>query len=266
MLICVDAGNSTIIYAIYKERELVCTFKTLTKETTSLKKMYDDFMLALSEYGLLVYDMEFAMIASVVDKLNPIFQEFCKKINIECYFIDSNSPLGLDNMFEENTVVEADVLVQAYQATKKSPVPLVIVDFGTTTTITLINEFKTIEGSVVFPGIGKAIKELNSNANMAYSLAFEFKDSILGKNSHDSLENGLLYGTMYAINGIISQIRDEHNYEYMNVIVTGGIGHYIYPFIDGATYDENLIIDGLCDIYQDIGKKLNLRTKDIKSM
>ena len=265
MLICIDAGNSTIIYAIYKEKELVCTFKTLTKETTSLKKMYDDFMLALNEFGLLLYDMEFAMIASVVDKLNPIFQEFCKKINIECYFIDYTSPLGLDNLLEDKTSVEADVLVQAYQATKKCPVPLVVVDFGTTTTITLINENKEIEGIVSYLGIGKAIKELNSNSSMGYSLAFEFKDSILGKNSRDSLENGLLYGTTYAINGIISQIREEHDYEYMNVIVTGGIGHYIYPFIEGATYDENLIIDGLNDIYQDIGKRLNLRTKDIKS-
>ena len=67
MLICIDAGNSSITYGIYKENELVCTFKTMTQETTSIKKMYDDFMLALKEYGLLLYDMEFAMISNVVD-------------------------------------------------------------------------------------------------------------------------------------------------------------------------------------------------------
>ena len=61
---------------------------------------------------------------------------------------------------------------------------------------------------------------------------------------------------------MISMIREEKQYEYMNVIMSGGLAQYAYQYIDGATYVENLLLEGLKDVYYDIGKKLYLRTKD----
>lgn len=262
MLICIDAGNSSITYGIYKEKELVCTFKTMTQETTSLKRMYDDFMLALKEYGLLLYDMEFAMISNVVERLNPIFKEFCKKINIECYFIEYNSPLGLSNALREEADLAIDTYVGCYQAAYKYPLPLVVIDLGSVTTITLVNEKKEIEGGVIYPGIISSYRHVASMIAPSIKITASPVENIIGKDKKEAMNCGMLYGSVNAINGILSMIRDEKGYEYMNVIITGGLGFYLSSYIDGAIYDENLIIDGLNNIYNEIGKKLYLRTKD----
>lgn len=262
MLICIDAGNSSITYGIYKENELVCTFKTMTQETTSLKKMYDDFMLALKEYGLLLYDMEFAMISNVVDRLDAIFKEFCKKINIECYFIEYNSPLGLTNKLKIEEDLAPDTYVGCFQAAYKYPLPLVVIDLGSVTNITLVNESKEIEGGVIYPGIISSYRYIANMIAPSIKITASPVDTIIGKDKKEAMNSGMLYGSVNAINGILSNIRDEKGYEYMNVIITGGLGFYLFSYIDGATYDENLIIDGLNSIYNEIGKKLYLRTKD----
>ena len=262
MLICIDAGNSSITYGIYKENELVCTFKTMTQETTSIKRMYDDFMLALKEYGLLLYDMEFAMISNVVERLNSIFKEFCKKINIECYFIEYNSPLGLTNTLKEAVDLAADTYVGCYQATYKYPLPLVVIDLGSVTNITLVNEKREIEGGVIYPGIISSYRHVASMIAPSIKITASPVDTIIGKDKKEAMNTGMLYGSVNAINGILSMIREDKGYEYMNVIITGGLGFYLSSYIDGAIYDENLIIDGLNNIYNEIGKKLYLRTKD----
>ena len=101
--------------------------------------------------------MEFAVISCVVENLNQILKEFCKKINIECYFIDNLSPLGIYNKTEDT--VGADLLAGAYEAVKLYHLPLVLVDFGTATNITLINENSEItDGNIASVNLWQSSK------------------------------------------------------------------------------------------------------------
>ena len=260
MLICIDVGNSNINFGLFKGDELLCTFKFSCLEITSTKKMYDIFLLALNEYGLLLYDMEFAMISCANERIENILKEFCKKINIECYFIDENSPLGLD--VKMNDKIGPDLFVECFEAVKKYPLPLVIVDLGTTSNIILVNENKEIEGGVLFAGLLAAYKNTNLNNTSFLRFSPISDPNVIGKNTSESLQSGILYGSISALNNMISMIREEKQYEYMNVIMSGGLAQYAYQYIDGATYVENLLLEGLKDVYYDIGKKLYLRTKD----
>ncbi|MBP5407842.1 MAG: type III pantothenate kinase [Bacilli bacterium] len=262
MLICVDVGNSNINFGLFKEDELVCTFKFSCAEITSIKKMYDNFILALNEYGLLLYDMEFAMISSANENFSNILKEFCKKINVECYFVDYNSPLGLENKFYYKEDLGPDLFIECYEASKKYPLPLFVVDLGTTSNIILVNENREIEGGITYGGLLSAYKasKINSTSFLRFSPISD--PNIIGKRISECLQSGILYGSVYAINNMISLIREEKHYEYMNVVISGGLAQYVYQYIDGAIYYENLLLEGLKDIYQDIGKKLYLRTKD----
>lgn len=263
MLICVDAGNTNITFGIYKNNELVCTFRSDTKETTSVDKLIDDFNIGLNEYGLIAYDMEFAMIASVVDRIDDILKEFCKKINVEYYFINYLSPLGLTNKLENIEETGADLLVGAYQASKKYVLPLVVVDMGTATTLLVVSEKKEILGGAILPGVMSSYDNLFKNASKLAKLNVGIPSNVISKNTMECMRSGMVYGTSQSINGMIELMKDELNVSNLNVVITGGIASFIYPFINGAIYDDNLIIEGLKDIYEDIGKKLYLRTKEM---
>ena len=263
MIICVDVGNSSINFGIYKENELICTFKSSTKEVTSFNKLKEEFSIALNEYGLLQYDMEFMMISSVVERLNVLLKKLSEELKIECYFINYNSPLGIGINFNNKEEVPSDLLVGCYQAASKYQLPLVVVDIGTATTIMMVNGRKEIDGGLIYPGVISSYKHLYNDTAVVGKVSQVLPKRVIGKSIIECLQNAMLYGSMNAINGMVEMLREEAGYEYMNVIVTGGLSNYLSPFIDGAITDENLILDGLNDIYLNIGKRLYLRTKFI---
>ena len=58
MLLCVDVGNSNITFGIYKDKELIETFRMETKEITSLNQLSEQFSIITNSYSYLLNDFE----------------------------------------------------------------------------------------------------------------------------------------------------------------------------------------------------------------
>ena len=255
MIICVDAGNTNITYGIYKNDELYCTFRSETKEITSRQKMLDDFLGGLNQYMLDPKDIEYAIISSVVPSIDATFEYVFSKLEIFYKFIDYNSNIGVDIKIDDPSELGSDLLVAAYQVINKYPLPSIIIDMGTATTIFAIDEKSALIGGMIYPGLISSYNNLVKDTSKLVKTNLSIPENVISKSTVSCMQSGMFYGTSSMINEVVRLMKDELNTQDVTVVITGGVASFMHPYINDSIYDENLILDGLKSIYMKYIKK-----------
>ena len=107
------------------------------------------------------------------------------------------------------------------------------------------------------PGIMMSKDALDRNTALLMQVAVERPQKVIGKNTKDALNSGLVYGTIGQIKGLVSLINQEVNKD-LKVIITGGNAPFVKDTLVGEDmkhyfYNEYLIHYGL---HQIINKNL----------
>ena len=140
-------------------------------------------------------------------------------------------------------------MVGAVAALAEYPVPMVVIDFGTATTITVINNKKDLLGGMILPGVRLSLKSLSSGTSQLPEIGLEPPKKFIGTNTVDCMKSGILYSTAYGIDGFIENIEKELG-EKVTVVATGGLAKAIVPLCkNDIIVDDELLLKGLMDIY-----------------
>ena len=75
--------------------------------------------------------------------------------------------IGLEVLMDNPSSVGTDLIVGAVAGINRYPVPLILIDMGTVTTICVVNENKQYIGGMILPGIGVSMNSLTSRAGEA---------------------------------------------------------------------------------------------------
>lgn len=255
MLLCIDVGNTNITLGVYYDNKLLCIFRMETKEITVAKKMYDDLVVGLNQYNLMIKDITYAIVDSVVDRIDDLLKIFFSKIGVNYYFVDANTNLGITIELENKNEVGSDILVGLYQASIVYSVPVIVVDMGTATTIILLSEKKVLVGGAIAPGAIASLNNLIKDTSKLSKPRINVPNNAIGKNTIECLQSGIFFGTVCEVNGLVDMMKEESGYVDIKIVVTGGIAALLHPYIKNAIYDENLLIDGLNNIYHNVLKK-----------
>lgn len=190
-------------------------------------------------------------ISSVVPELTRIFRRMVLKyLSVKPMHINPDLNLGLDILYQDPYAVGADRICNAVAGKKKYGVPLIILDFGTATTFDCINENGDYLGGVICPGIESAASVLHRNAAKLPKIELIFPQRIIGTNTDESMQSGIMYGSLEMIEGLTKRIKQELGGD-AKVVATGGLAYTIAKrtkVIDDV--DENLNIDGIFQIYK----------------
>lgn len=155
----------------------------------------------------------------------------------------------LDNLGEMGHRVADAVAALTYY-----PVPLVIVDMGTATTVSVVDEKKRYLGGMILPGVRVSLDALISRASQLSGISIEEPKKLIGKNTVDCMKSGILYGNAAAVDGIIDRIEEELGKK-VTAIATGGMSGKIIPHCKRKIIqDEDLLLKGLLVIYEKINK------------
>ena len=143
----------------------------------------------------------------------------------------------------------SDLVVDAVAGIAEYPVPLIICDFGTATTISAISSKKEYLGGVIMPGVKVSHDSLVGRTSQLPKISFEAPKHIIGKNTIECMKSGLLAATASSIDGMIERIEDELG-EKATVIATGGLASTIIPLCKRQIeIDDMLLLKGLMIIY-----------------
>ena len=127
--------------------------------------------------------------------------------------------------------------------------PLIIIDMGTATTVSVVDHTKSYIGGMILPGIRTATDSLVTNAAQLQQISFDMPKKLIGSNTIECMQSGALYGNAAAIDGLIDRIEGELK-EPCTVVATGGLAAYIVPLCrKKIIVDNNLLLKGLQIIY-----------------
>jgi type III pantothenate kinase len=251
MLLAINANNTNTVFAIWDGAALKGSWRTATegKRTADEYVVWLDHLLALD--GLARGDVDGAVIASVVPEVNFNLLTFCRKYcKTDPLVVGAKGvKLGTKALVDQPEEVGADRLVNTVAAHDRYKGPLIVVDFGTATTLDVVDGQGNYCGGVIAPGINLSLAALHMAAAKLPSIRISRTEHVIGKDTVSCMQSGIYWGYIGLVEGLVSRIKTEFGAA-MNVVATGGLA----PLFAGATeainkVDPDLTLWGLRLIY-----------------
>ena len=250
MSLLLDLGNTNLYCGVYQNETLLCEYRThsdVFKSSYEYKKIIGDFLTA---NNLKVEDFEGAILSSVVPALgNTIKNAVEALLRKSCMIVSKNLKSGLSIKIDNPSELGSDLVADSVGAKYRYKAPLIICDLGTATKMLVLDEKGNFVGCIIFPGIKISMKALSNNAAQLMDTSLIAPDKVIGKNSSDSINSGLIYGHIEMIKGLSAKIEAELGYP-LKKLVTGGNSILIKDHIPADyIFDPSLILEGLYRIY-----------------
>ncbi len=242
MIVLIDIGNSNIVVTRY-DGHMGPTYRYNTDKTKSI----DEYYVLFKD---IVIDAKDIIISSVVPELNIIIKNLAiKYLNISPTFIGPGVKTGVRIIVDNPKEVGSDLVSSAAAVIEHYGDDAIIVDMGTATTFTYI-ENKIIKGVAITTGLITQKNALIGEASQLSQFEFKTPTKILATNTIDCLNSGLLYGNSLMIKGMIEEIKNQYNSN-PKVIVTGGASRFMRDLLNhDIIYDDLLLLKGLVVIYK----------------
>ncbi len=227
MNLVIDVGNTHVVIGVFKNRTLRHCWRLNTKKTATA----DELVLLLN--GLLGQpankqpQMKAIALASVVPSVLVPWKTALKNYTqIKPYIVHAENCNTFNIDYRHPEQVGADRLCNVLACQALQIPEAIVIDFGTATTFDIYKD-KTYLGGVICPGILTSLKALVRGASRLAEVTLSWNDNIIGKNTDDALRNGMLYGTLAQIEGLIDIISTESNMGQPAIIATGGLASLV---------------------------------------
>ena len=254
MLIAIDVGNTNMVFGIFKGEELAGTFRL---KTDAIRTSDEIGLLACAyfgRFGLNTGDVEAVVIASVVPQvMYSLSSAMIKYFGREPLIIDGNVDPGLPYGVPGDERLGPDRAVADIAAIEKYGAPLIVLDFGTATTVDALSAEGSYLGGCITAGVRISVEALFQKAAMLPNVELTVPDTVLGCTAVGQIQAGAVMGYIGSIEYLIRRTKAEMGYpeETIKVVATGGLARMVAdhtPLID--IVDSRLILDGLHLIYQ----------------
>lgn len=227
MLFCLDAGNSQLYGGVYAGEDLRFTFRRTSSARASSDESGIFFRTVLRENGVEPASITRVAMCSVVpDAVHSLRNCFLKYFHVEPFLLQPGVKTGLKIRYRNPLEVGADKIANAIGAVSLYPrKDLVIVDFGTATTLCAVNAESEYLGGVITPGVQISMAALESRTARLPAVEIVRPAGVLGRSTVESIQSGLYFGTLATVRTLAEAIAAEQFAGRKPVIVaTGGFG------------------------------------------
>lgn len=248
-IIAIDIGNSETNVGVGNstkwESYRYTTRKTITsdellmmfKTTIDLSKLNDKAV-----DGVIVC----SVVPQITDSVVSAISEFTTK---DVLVVGPGIKTGLKVNIDNPKELGPDRIANSVGGFKKTNKEVVIIDLGTATTFDVVNSNKEYLGGSIAPGIKISLDALISKTSSLKSVELKEPDKVIGKNTYEAIQSGLVLGHASMIDSMLEKIVLESNLS-PGVVITGGLGTLIQPVLNiNSSYEKNLTLDGLEEIY-----------------
>ena len=252
MILTVDIGNSNIVLGGVQEDTIVFEARLRTEATKTSDQYCVDLKIMLDIYKVNPEDIEGCIISSVVPQVLNSFQTAVKKLTGKSSLVvGPGIKTGLDIRLENPGQTGADLVVADVAALREHKPPLIVIDMGTATTMSVLDENGAHIGGCIIPGVRISMDALTDKTALLPGLQLDQPKRTIGRNTIDAMRSGIMVGTACMIDGMIQRMEQELGCK-TTVIATGGIAKFIVPLCKTPIiYDKDLLIKGLVALYRD---------------
>lgn len=242
MILAIDIGNTNTKFGVYENAALVrrFNFPTLPNQTA------DEIL-----NPQLTQTIHAVIVSSVVPELEIAYREYAvRHFSLEPIFVDNAFNFGLKINYFPPESLGIDRLVAAFAAREKYGAPCIVCDFGTATTIDVVNAKSEFLGGIIAPGMKTMSESLFARTSQLPKIVIEKPAGVIGNSTTGAIRSGIYFGYIGLVDGIIKRMSDELG-EKPPVAATGGFAHLIAETsVAIDVVDDNLLLEGLRLIYE----------------
>ena len=252
MILTIDIGNSNIVLGGVKDDQIVFEARLRTEVTKTSDQYCVDLKILMDVYGVKNTDIEGTIIASVVpqvlNSMRTAIQKLTGKVPL---VVGPGLKTGLNILLENPGQTGADLVVADVAALREHKPPMIVIDMGTATTMSVLDKNGAHIGGCIIPGVKISMDALTDRTALLPGLQLDQPKKAIGRNTIDAMRSGIMLGTACMLDGMVERMEAELGYK-TTVIVTGGIAKFIVPMCKTPMiYDKDLIIKGLAALYRD---------------
>ena len=256
MILTIDIGNSNIVLGGVKDNEIVFEARIRTEVTKTSDQYCVDLKILMEVYGVSNKDIEGTIIASVVpqvlNSMRTAIQKLTGKVPL---VVGPGLKTGLNILLENPGQTGADLVVADVAALREHKPPMIVIDMGTATTMSVLDKNGAHIGGCIIPGVKISMDALTDKTALLPGLQLDQPKKAIGRNTIDAMRSGIMLGAACMLDGMVERMEAELGCK-TTVIVTGGIAKFIVPMCKTPMiYDKDLIIKGLAALYRDNKRK-----------
>lgn len=250
MILAVDIGNSNIVLGCFEDEKILFIERLSTNQNrTSLE--YTILIKNILELnGLSHHAFEGGIISSVVPSVTHTVQDAMARLTGKpVMVVGPGIRTGLKILLDNPAQLGSDRVADAVAAIHDYPCPLIIVDMGTATTISVVDKDKNFLGGMIIPGLRVSLDSLTMRTSQLPKISLDPPKRVIGSNTIDCMRSGIIYSTASSIDGTIERIEEELG-EKCTIVSTGGLAKTIIPYCRREILiDDRLLLKGLMIIY-----------------
>ncbi|PYQ85773.1 MAG: type III pantothenate kinase [Acidobacteria bacterium] len=255
MLLAIDAGNTNIVLGVFDGETLVQSWRlqTLRERTSDELGLLVDGLFAHSKIERV--QVRGVILGSVVPPLTPTLRAMTQRyFGVTALSIEPGVETGMPILYENPAEVGADRIVNGVAAYEKfgrgAGRPLIVVDFGTATTLDAITAQGEYLGGAICPGVQISADALFQRAARLPRIDVRKPARIVGRTTVGAMESGLFYGYVGMVEGLVRRMTDELGGSAISV-ATGGLADMIAPETPVIQHvDPDLTLHGLRIVWQ----------------
>ncbi len=251
MLLVIDAGNTHIAIGVYKGEDLMLVSRLATDRTLTEDRFAIDVTSILSINGIDINCFSGAVISSVVPEITRALSKGvtmvtgCKPI-----ILGPGVKTGLNIKLDNPAELGADLAATAVGALKQYELPCVILDLGTATKVTILDEDGAFLGGAIAPGVQISLDALANGASQLSSIAISTPRKVIGTNTPECIRAGLVLGTADMLDGLCDRMEAELGKEIKTFVATGGLCRVVVKNCrHKIIVNEELLLEGLREVY-----------------
>lgn len=251
MLLAIDCGNTNTVFSIWDGTRFLATWRT----KTDWQRTADQYYVWLQ--SLMAMQKVDASINAVIVSATVPRVVFNLRVLADRYFncrpVVVGKPdcrLPVAPRVDPGTNVGPDRLVNTAGAFDRHGGNLIVVDFGTATTLDVVDDDGAYVGGVIAPGVNVSLEAFHMAAAALPHVDVSRPDRVIGTNTVACMQSGAFWGYIGLVKEITARIKAERGRE-MTVIATGGLASL---FATGDTLfdrvEDDLTMHGLTVIHQ----------------
>ena len=251
MILSIDIGNSNINIGAYCNGGLLF----LTHIVSEAGKTEVEYAVLLHHilhlHRLSEQNLKGAVISSVVPQLSPVLKAAVQLTSpVPVMQIGPGVKTGLNIRIDNPAQLGADFVAAAVGAFEKYPLPVIIVDFGTATKISIVDRSRSFIGGSIMPGVRVSLDALSNRAAQLPHISLEPPAPVIGTNTIDCMKSGVLLGNASMIDGMIERYEEKAG-PAASIVAMGESVDAVAPFCrHKLLVDKTLRLDGLYAVWK----------------
>ena len=251
MLLLIDIGNTNIVVGCYENEKITQEARLATDALKTSDQYCMDLKNLLSLYEIERASVTGVIISSVVPPvLNSVRTAVMKLTGKKPLVVGPGIKTGLNILLDNPASVGSDLVVGAVAALHEYKPPLIMIDMGTATTVTVLDEQGAFRGGAILPGANLALSSLAGGTALLPDIPLAVPDRAIGDDTLTCMQSGGVLGSALLLDGLIDRMEAELGRK-ATVVATGGIAPVIAPACRHEMHmAADLILRGLAVLYE----------------